>query len=397
MLHGSRTALVTSLPVSAALLLSFVLSEGITRLLTDPPILEERSGRALWWDETLGFRGIPEARYEVGGPDGVHEVVLNEDGLRGRALPEASPEAQSSRIAVLGDDLMLGDALPVEALATTRIEQVLRDADPAAAVWNLSAHGWGTGQQLLYLQDIGARLAPDVVLLAFRLGNDVRDNDIELADPRARPGDRLRPYLTPSESGHRVEHLDGWTIGLLRHSRLLARLWAHLPPVGGNPPEIEDDRLGVDALLPPVLEPYREARLRPRWKSAWEKSLALIESLERECRALGAELIVVSLPSRIQVERPPGFARVDAEYGRLAGQPLLGTIDWEVPDRRLAAFLEAREIGHVALLDAFLEATADGTPTYLESEALSAEGHRIVADVAAQALPCRILPGCEAI
>jgi hypothetical protein len=119
-------------------------------------------------------------------------VRISSAGLRDREHALAKP-ADTVRIVVLGDSY--AEALQVELEQTfwSVMERELAGCPALAGrrveVLNLGVSGYGTAQELLALRHRGLRYAPDVVLLAFVTGNDVRNNSKVLQ----RGG---RPYAT---------------------------------------------------------------------------------------------------------------------------------------------------------------------------------------------------------
>jgi lysophospholipase L1-like esterase len=127
---------------------------------------DEAVGYAL----TPGFNGILE-RAEFS-----HEVDTNALGLRGA---EPRPRrANTFRIVCLGDSFTWGFGVQTSDTFAARLEQALADKYPALdiQVLNAGVPGYGTADQLRFLESRSAMLDPDLVVLQFLPGNDFMEN-----------------------------------------------------------------------------------------------------------------------------------------------------------------------------------------------------------------------------
>ena len=117
-------------------------------------------------------------------------VRTNAQGARDRDHALHKPE-DVYRIAVLGDSY--SEAMQVErdkaywALLPARLESCGFEPGKRIEVMNFGVSGYGTAQQYVMLVSSAIRYAPDLVLLQFTNGNDVKDNSFALADDKARP------------------------------------------------------------------------------------------------------------------------------------------------------------------------------------------------------------------
>jgi hypothetical protein len=165
---------------------------------------------------------------------------------------------------------------------------------------------YGTAQQLVTLQTRVKPYRPDLVVLAFVTGNDVRNNHRELElDP-------MRPYFVQHGANLRLddsfrdtflfrlatsvspfmEHLYLLQLADTARIRLKHALVrrTHKAPVA----DIEGEEPGLDSAI------YR-APQDPRWIDAWAVTEALLERMHDETTAAGSRLLVVTLSNGIQV------------------------------------------------------------------------------------------------
>jgi hypothetical protein len=103
-------------------------------------------------------------------------VSFNSLGMRGPE-PGVAKSARALRVLVLGDSFMEALQVPYEASFPSLLERELerRTARPIEIV-NASVSGWGTDDELKYLTAYGMKCAPDLVLVAMTLHNDINDN-----------------------------------------------------------------------------------------------------------------------------------------------------------------------------------------------------------------------------
>ncbi|MBL8900447.1 MAG: hypothetical protein JNM84_22650 [Planctomycetes bacterium] len=107
----------------------------------------------------------------------------NEYGHRNARLAKERAPGRK-RILVLGDSFT--EAVQVEEAESFPV--LLERALPNVEVLNSGVGGWGTVQQLLYFEQVGRELEPDLVLLMF-FGNDLIDNTMPFS-----AGIAPRPY-----------------------------------------------------------------------------------------------------------------------------------------------------------------------------------------------------------
>ncbi|HEX7878274.1 MAG TPA: SGNH/GDSL hydrolase family protein, partial [Candidatus Eisenbacteria bacterium] len=123
--------------------------------------------------------------------EGEADVVINRWGFRDRDWTVEKPPG-TVRVALLGDSFVDGLQVPVDStwarVAERRLNACRAFGDSTVEVMNFGVSGYGTAQELQTLRHEVLRFHPDVVVLSFLPGNDVRDNGLLL---RRDPG---RPY-----------------------------------------------------------------------------------------------------------------------------------------------------------------------------------------------------------
>jgi lysophospholipase L1-like esterase len=281
-------------------------------------------------------------------------VTTNALGLRG---PELARERDGrARVLVLGDSFAYGVGVADGETFSAR----LAARDPGLELLNAGVNGYGTGQELLLLRELGPGLAPDLVLLAF-FWNDVPDG-WEKRFPRFRLEDGRLLEPLPREPEARP-----------------AADW----PDPSRPPRFQDSRarrflkdraykarwrlrvaLGIPVESPSDLTPDQRAQ-------AFELCFALLREMQAEARRGGARFAIALIPDQVQV------------YPELIGRVLgIDPADYEV-QAPLAAFARAESIPLLDLLPALRAARAaePDVPLYYRMDRhLTAAGHAVVAD-----------------
>jgi len=293
--------------------------------------------------------------------EGRAEIRINASGMRGPAVANPKPPG-TFRIAVLGDSCVEALQVPEEQTFAKLLEAELATCPAIATAaaahdrrvesLNFGVSGYGTAQELLALRTQVAPFQPDLVLLAFYAGNDVRNNEKTLDQEELRPYYELDPQgrliLDASFRDHAsYKFRRSWPArafyGLVNRSRLLQGMKAAKSRLDGwlgtrKARRVEKgeavQELGLDNAVyaPPTQD---------NWRKAWAVTEALLAEMKREAEAKGARFALVSLTTPIQVD--PDASK------RQAFAKALGVADLDYPDRRLAEASARDGIDYLAL------------------------------------------------
>ncbi|MCO6456345.1 MAG: SGNH/GDSL hydrolase family protein [Pirellulaceae bacterium] len=276
--------------------------------------------------------------------EGYARVRINSAGFRDRERTPAKP-AGTLRIAVLGDSYAEALQVPLEEAFWSVLERGLQECRFAGAerieVLNFGVSGFGTTQELELLRHYAWQYEPDIVLLAFVTGNDLRDNSRRLAP------DAVRPYYVPAGEGLELDrsfrqhpfYLDaqtGWSrlkVACVNRSRILQLVRQVRAHAAARRAPAAD---GIEAGLDPIYAPPADQA----WREAWEITERVLVMMHDEVRQRGARFWVVTLSNGIQVhpDRTVREAQQDrwkvehlfyadqriAELGRRHGFPVIG-------------------------------------------------------------------------
>jgi hypothetical protein len=306
----------TAALVVGSLMVSFLLAEG-----------------ALWaagfWMPTLyqpdrvtGSVHRPDLEFTYT-DEGRAQVRTNSAGRRDRDHDRRKAPG-TYRIAVLGDSY--AEALQVDVPFWAVLEREARCLGKLEVI-NFGVSGYGTAQELLTLPRVWG-YSPDLVLLAFLTGNDVRNNSKVLEPERLRPFYTIEGGELVLDNSFRNDPAFLKATSPLRsivreasdYSRLL-QLWRRARVVN-----LATVTSGYEAGLDDAV--YQKPA--GPWVEAWQITEALLAVMNAEVNARGVRFLVVTLSNSVQVH--PDVAVTDGFAARL------GVEDVFYPDRVVNEF-----------------------------------------------------------
>jgi len=307
-----RQRLAPLLLVLASTLLTLLVLEAAVRVLRRGEGGGKEAGEILnytGYDPILGWSKTPGARAVYRRREYTVEVAINRHGLRD---PERGYDAPpgTARILALGDSFVEGYTVALPQTTTQVLEASLNGAGCPAEVINGGTAGYSNDQELLFYETEGHRYAPRVVVLFFYY-NDVVYNDRQEFFGAPKPvfemgAGRLCVHRLPvkepslprtSEPAAEEEERSGSALV----DWVRERLWY-------GAPEAHDllARVGLWRPMPRVptrleLRVYERRRVE-EVEDAWAKTAAILAATDREARSRGAHLLVVHVPSRLEID-----------------------------------------------------------------------------------------------
>lgn len=374
-----RSAFRLAARAGLAAIVAFVLLELVLRALGYNALQWYRPDPRLGWTLRPGVSGWYR-------DEGESFVRVNSAGQRDREHALAKPEGVY-RIAVLGDAYSEAMQVPMEASYWARLPALLEGCgfQPGKRIeaLNFGVRDYGTAQAYLVLESQALAYRPDLVLLQFSHGNDVRDNFRALDAIRGRPYFRLdaerhleldASFVSDQRYAERASPRRRVLTRALDHSRVLqlARRSA-LDAVRSAHAGALGNEAGLEI---PTLVPPRDRE----WDEAWQVTEALIAKVGEAAARQGARTVVVVAPFGIEVHPDAALReRLLAKYG---------VADFAYPDRRVVDFARSRGMQGILLAPQMREIAA-ATGTMLNSAPRghwNAHGHRVAAELIAQAL-----------
>jgi hypothetical protein len=272
-----------------------------------------------------------------------------------------APEpADAPRVLFLGDSFVEGKQVGEEHVLTAVLSARARAGGSPVEVINAGISGYGTAEEILLWDRLGASLRPDLVVVGF-YPNDVRNN----ADRR------LFVLRDGVPAPHRPPPLPKvrWVYDARRWLAARSHLWILFtqgldlldrPDAGpGAPLEAED----VFAR-----EPSR------RVAEGWELTLALLQELRARVESAGARFAVVLFPTRFQVDDT-----LWEQQARARGIDR-SVYDLTIPQRRLMPWAKERGVVLVDLLPAFRAANRGNSFYHTVDAHWNEAGHRLAAE-----------------
>lgn len=280
--------------VSLSLMLAAIIGEVGVRLFYPPDCIYV-------FDPHVGVR-LPSSSLFFDRNEGRVWVRTSSQSLRDREHTMQKP-ANVYRIVVLGDSF--SEAVQVEQSETFwSVLEANLNADKVlpgktVEVINFGVSGYGTVQEWQMLKHYAGQFQPDLVLLAFFPGNDVRNNswklETQVGTPFARvEGDELKfdPIANPIPPGSWLWFKDA-CIKSSRLLRLAYRLKAGLQSRRQSGTALwSEPGLDCEAFAPPQ---------DPAWTEAWEITRLALRETQQEANRLGAKFVVAVVTNPIEV------------------------------------------------------------------------------------------------
>lgn len=324
-------------------------------------------------DSHLGVRLVPNAE-GWWREEGATYLKINSAGFRDREHSKSKP-AGTFRIAVLGDSYAEARQVSMEATFWSIMEKRLAACanlnGKRIEVLNFGVSGYGTAQELIMLRREVWAYSPDLVLLAFSTGNDIRDNSPTLSQDGTRPFFVYRNEQLVLDDSALVARDSTLAFRLWRsppgrvmewfrqHSRVVqlinrAQVWFADYRISRRRTEVATN-INKSANVLQLTEPGLDYMVyyEPKdavWKEAWKITEGTLVLMRDEVQSKGAAFAVVTLSNGIQVSPYHGAS----EY----------SYDISYPDRRIKALGE-RENFPVLNLAPILSAYAVEHKVYL--------------------------------
>ena len=167
--------------IATSTVVSLLMVEGFLRLRerlrNETPTASTFDEAIYTFDPARHHRLIPNGRYRHASYEFDYVWANNSLGMRDREHPLRKPP-ETFRIFVLGDSFIQGYGVLLEETMVHRLETGLNQPGrPAIEVLNGGIFGYSPMLEYAYLHEVIDSLQPDLVIVAFFLGNDVGDDN----------------------------------------------------------------------------------------------------------------------------------------------------------------------------------------------------------------------------
>jgi hypothetical protein len=330
--------------------------------------------------------------------EGQAYVRISKQGLRDREHPLAKPGG-TYRIAVLGDSY--AEAMQVDmarafwALLPKKLESCGFAGGRRIETVNFGVSGYGTGHELLTLRERVWPYSPDMVLLAFFPGNDVRNNSQALEGEKGRAYFSLKDGKLFLDTAFRddPEFKEKQRIATHRAALQESRLYQLLRRVRAgniaqhfhNAPVAAALAAGAKLTEPGLDEQVFHEPREPQWREAWAITDQLVVAANDETLKHGARFVLTVLST-------PGTVYPDAQMRRRYAESL-GVKSLFYPEERLQRLGREHGFDVLALAPA-MQRAADEQHVFLHGFANTKRGfghwneagHALAAELIAAAL-----------
>lgn len=337
------------------------------------------------YDELLGTRLIPgkvgwwtQEEHEFRVP-----VRINQLGFHDRERTYEKP-AGTKRVLLIGDSHVEALQVPLADSVGSQLEKQLREERDDVEVVSAGVSGYGTAGELLFFRERGWKFDPDLVLLAFYPGNDVKNNGPEL-EKALKPvydedGELTRIDAGKPRAGGRSLLSRSAAYTFLRKliltrqpaiARMLVRMGLMKPSAirPADAPEGVPLDYWVYADPPP-----------PAWVDAWQRTERLLDELREATSERRARFALMIVTSRDHLY-PESWEALQKSYPRLAQ----GRWDQEGPTRRILEWCRSRAVPCLNLLPIFQVERDSGGPRlhFVHDGHWTPAGHALAAQSAA--------------
>ncbi|MDP6575330.1 MAG: SGNH/GDSL hydrolase family protein [Candidatus Peribacteraceae bacterium] len=317
-------------------------------------------------DPVTGFSLRPEAE-GYWQDEGKAHFKVNHDGFRDKLYSKEKADGVI-RVAVLGDSYTEARHVNAKNAYWSIMENELNTcAGKEIEVLNFGMSGFSTAQEYLLLKHIVWDYQPDIVLLSFLSGNDVRENSKALNNVHNIPyffldGSELKldesfkdtkEFKSSQKFLYQGSHLivnNFRTMQMINKIKISARNQRLMKELGINK-EDEDAKRGDPGL---DTEIYSDPPA-PEWEEAWRITEEIIKKMNEEVKSHNSKFVIVTLTNGVQV-KPENKA------------------DLNYPERRIGKLGESINVPVITLAPKFLT-YAKTNNTYLHGFDDSGEGH----------------------
>lgn len=295
---------------------------------------------------------------------------LNSDGFNDEPFQDEKPPGMR-RVIAIGDSFLVG-LVPRERNFIDIMERRLQ-ADLPVEIYNMGINHTHPGQYLSLLVNEGLRWKPNVILIGFFVGNDIKEN-------------------APENSFWYRRSIRTITIlrRILALSSELAQRKNKYVPLGwafGDPGYLDDP----DKEFPTFTEmkylkkqrKHLELTLRwRRWETEkrWLGALENLAGIHEVAKERGIPILLVIMPDEFQVNE--NVRKKVFERFQLTPEDY----DIESPQKRVVAFAKSRQIAVVDLLESLREADKVQRCYHLQDGHWNSRGNAIAAEAILPAL-----------
>lgn len=162
--------------LSAGFMISILLGEIIVRVfMKESLVLFPRYQTSAEYGNFKIRKNIPNLKYEHTSSEGIWNFAINSKGFRDYRNFEYGKQHDVTRILSVGDSHTLGYEVSQEETFSYLLEKKLIKRSIKAEVINAGVSGFGTAEEIIFIENEGIKFKPDYIVIGF-FKNDFDDN-----------------------------------------------------------------------------------------------------------------------------------------------------------------------------------------------------------------------------
>lgn len=311
-------------------------------------------------DDILGKKYIPNKEGWVYSSEYSNKIKINNEGFNDKNYNVSNPD-NHYRILIIGDSLTASVHVPLNETFQELLEQNL--SDKQVDVIALGAGGYGTANEYFLMKDYGLKYKPNLTIMMFFAGNDIRNNAYALEK------DINKPYFIINDTGLAYVPFKPytqplWKRVLMDNSKLANYIFILTQRLQSSSKDFPKDYFVY-------AQNYNQT-----WIDSWGVTLSLISDMKKMAENNGSKFLLVSIPSKEQVY-PSIWNDITTQY------PDMNNYQWNLkkPDFMVKTYCQIKNINCLFLYDTFQNVSISDGIYFPVDGHFNITGHKIVSQV----------------
>jgi len=363
-----KECLVNFSLVLITLLVFLIIFEGILTF-TSPGFMPISSEGLYQSDSAVGYIPVPFYEERVRTSEVDYSIKINSQSMRD-VEHTINKQGDIKRILGLGDSFTFGCSVDYEYAYLTQLEKKLNSNGNKVEIIKAGIGGYGTDNEYYYLVNYGLKYRPDIVLVGFFVGNDVRDtmlgfhkynttNDILEWNKTILRSHGVIKNTEKKEKNEAFSVFKSTALTFFPHStrffydkyKIIKNKFFGL----GEGSQTSNSQTNLTILN---YETFYKKKYSDDVERGWNETFGFLIRMKNLTEANNSTLVVVIIPVREQVHKED-WERRKMEYGLNEKD-----FDLEKPQKKLIRFCEENNISYIDLLPKFKEKAMNGDRLY---------------------------------
>ncbi len=324
-------------------------------------------------DDEVGFILKPNVKAKLG-------KDTNRLGMRDYDRYTVKKPEGVFRILVLGDSFTYSLTSMANAYPKF-LERMLSESDTSIEVMNSGVPNYGTDEEYHYLKKYGLKLQPDLVLLAFYVGNDITDNYIHpgytAVDGALVSRDKARKMTKKEMSWEKRKNLilNKFHLYRLLYLRNYSKFFKNLDREGVQTRKRIDVARGACITHLNGGVKMEQGKYSGIMLDAWKNTKDYLARVSALTKQSGAKFAIVIIPDAIQQDTEEAIKLRKLYKGKYA---------WEQPQRNLMEYGKELGLNMYDPLSDMMKKSNRERLFYCKDTHFNEKGNRIFAETVAQ-------------